>query len=289
MASLPTKGIDISEFNGDVDIAALKKQVDFVIIRCGYGGNTLYQDDAQYENNVRKCQEAGMPYGVYLYSYAQNEQMALSEAAHTLRLLKGKKPLYGVWYDVEDSTLPKRETLTDNCVTYCRTLEDAGYYCGIYSFLNFWEDWLTSPRLDRFDKWVAQWAPTLEYPGPVGIWQYTSNGTLLGQRFDMDLAYRDYPALIGGAGGETVTRAETEQIARTQAQQVLAAYMEQYRTFSQVPEWARDAVERIYRELELEGAGQEGDRTLLLASPDYVRMLYVLDKALEKMKQERGE
>ena len=33
MASLPTRGIDISEFNGDVNIDALRGQIDFVIIQ----------------------------------------------------------------------------------------------------------------------------------------------------------------------------------------------------------------------------------------------------------------
>ena len=78
MASLPTRGIDISEFNGDVNIDALKGQIDFVIIRCGYGSNYTNQDDTQYENNVRKCLAAGIPYGVYLYSYAKNTDMAKS-------------------------------------------------------------------------------------------------------------------------------------------------------------------------------------------------------------------
>ena len=84
MANLPTTGIDISEFNGDVDIAALKGQIDFIIIRCGYGSNYEDQDDTQYEANVRKCEAAGIPYGVYLYSYAKNTDMARSEAAHAL-------------------------------------------------------------------------------------------------------------------------------------------------------------------------------------------------------------
>ena len=39
MAKVLATGIDISEFNGDVDIAAMKGKIDFVIIRCGYGGD----------------------------------------------------------------------------------------------------------------------------------------------------------------------------------------------------------------------------------------------------------
>jgi len=88
MADFVANGIDISEFNGDVNIAALKGKVDFIIIRCGYGGDYESQDDSQYWANVRKCQEAGIPFGVYLYSYARNMEMAMSEARHTLRLAK---------------------------------------------------------------------------------------------------------------------------------------------------------------------------------------------------------
>ena len=86
--ALPKRGIDISEFNGSVDIAALQGQVDFVIIRCGYGSDYANQDDPQFEANVKKCQAAGIPWGTYLYSYAKTKAMAQSEAAHTLRLLQ---------------------------------------------------------------------------------------------------------------------------------------------------------------------------------------------------------
>ena len=109
--ALPKRGIDISEFNGSVDIAALQGQVDFVIIRCGYGSDYANQDDPQFEANVKKCQAAGIPWGTYLYSYAKTKAMAQSEAAHTLRLLQGRRPPYGVWYDVEDSSLPSGEAL----------------------------------------------------------------------------------------------------------------------------------------------------------------------------------
>ena len=68
MADYLATGIDVSEFNGDVDFAALKGKIDFAILRCGYGGDYVNQDDKQYAANVQKCEAAGIPYGVYLYS-----------------------------------------------------------------------------------------------------------------------------------------------------------------------------------------------------------------------------
>lgn len=284
MAGLPAIGIDISEFNGDVDIAALKGQIEFVIIRCGYGSDFVSQDDSQYENNVRKCEEAGVPYGVYLYSYAQNEAMARSEAAHTLRLLRGKRPLYGVWYDVEDSTLPDGEQIIDNCVTYCRAIEDAGFYCGIYSFLYWLETRLDSPRLDPFDKWVAQWNDTLDYEGPFGMWQFTNNGILNGRRFDMDRAYRDYPAIIEGMEVTDLTRDQIIALARDEAQRVYNQNESRYTTIDDLPTWAREAARQVYDELELGGAGttEEGDMKIN-ASFTFARVLTIVAKVLDRI------
>ena len=220
MAQLPKKGIDISEFNGDVDLAGLKGQIEFVIIRCGYGGDYTNQDDPQFENNVRKCEAAGIPWGTYLYSYAKDTSMAQSEAAHTLRLLKGKHPQYGVWYDVEDSTLPTGEALIDNVVTYCQAIQQAGYYCGLYSFLFWMQTRLNSPRLDPYDKWVAQWSSQLDYQKPAGIWQFTNQLVLNGKTFDGNWAYKDYPALTGGEEESDMTEAEVVKLARAEAQKV---------------------------------------------------------------------
>ena len=107
------KGVDVSEMNGSVDFQALKAAgIQFVLIRCGYGSDYPFQDDACFAENVRKADTAGMPWGAYLYSYAKNADMAKSEAAHTLRVLNGRKPAYGVWYDVEDS----QQAGCDRCV-----------------------------------------------------------------------------------------------------------------------------------------------------------------------------
>lgn len=286
MADYVASGIDISEFNGNVDIAAMKGKIDFVIIRCGYGSDYEIQDDAQYRENVRKCQQAGIPFGVYLYSYARNKEMAISEAKHTLRLLKGLTPLYGVWYDVEDRTLPTGDVLTEDCLAYCGELEKAGYYCGLYSNLNWMRTRLNSPKLDGLDRWVAQWSDTLSYPG-AGMWQYSDRGIINGKRFDLDRAYRDYPAIITGGGWTDMTREQVAELARQEAQAVYDKNESKYKTFDQVPDWARAAAEEVYRRLKLGGTGTGSDGKINInASATYVRVLYVLDKLMKTMDQE---
>ncbi len=190
------KGVDLSEMNGDVDFQALKKAgVEFVILRCGYGSDYLNQDDKRFSENVRKAETAGIPWGAYLYSYARTTAMAQSEAQHTLRVLNGQKPLYGVWYDVEDSSQAGSD-LVSICETYCQMLEGSGLYCGIYSMLSWLQGKLNSSRLDGFDKWVAQWNSTCSYQKPYGLWQYTDRLLIVGKAFDGNYAYKDYPGII---------------------------------------------------------------------------------------------
>ena len=284
MAEFYASGVDVSQFNGSLDISSLKGKIDFMIIRCGYGSNYSFQDDTQYRTNVDKCIAAGIPFGVYLYSYARNTGMAKSEAAHTIRLLQGLRPLYGVWYDVEDSTLPYGEALVDNCLTYCRALQEAGYYCGIYASLSWMRTRLNSPRLAHIDRWVAQWAPQLDYSG-AGMWQYSDRGQIGGKIFDMNRALRDYPAIINGEDWTDMTAEQVTELARKQAQQVYQENEQRYKTIGDVPEWARTAVKEVYTRLGLRGVGSGEDKRLD-GSATYVRALYVVWKLLEELDRE---
>lgn len=231
-------GVDISEMNGSVDFSALRGAgVGYVIIRCGYGNDFAHQDDGRFFENVAKAESAGMPWGAYLYSYAQNVDMAQSEAQHTLRLLAGRKPAYGVWYDVED---PQQSgcDLVGICEAYCSALEAAGLYVGIYSMLSWWESKLDSPRLDRFDKWVAQWAGSCSYRKSYGMWQFTDHLLIGGKAFDGDRAYLDYPA--------ATEQADPPQKEGKMQYEDFAALLERYeqeRAARPVSSWAAPAVE----------------------------------------------
>lgn len=286
----PIRGVDVSEFNGDLDVAALRQGgIEYVIIRCGYGNDSVSQDDVQYLSNVKKCEQAGMPYGVYLYAYAKTAEAAKSEADHTLRLLKEANPSYGVWYDVEDSTLPSGSALVDNCAVYCKAITDAGYYCGIYASLYFWENRLNDAALDAYDKWIAHWADTVGYKGDFGIWQYSDSGLIGGKRFDMNLAYRDYPALTRGEDTD-MTKEEVAALARSEAQKVYDENEKKYKTIASTPQWVREDVLKVYQELQLggTGAGLNGENTEINASYTYIRVLKVISELLKKLDDENA-
>ena len=240
------KGVDISEHNGSVNFSTLKNNgVEFVIIRLGYGSNYTNQDDKRFAENVKKAEAAGMPWGAYLYSYAKNTSMAKSEAEHALRLLKGKTPLYGVWYDVEDPQLSGVDVVATS-QTFCDAMEDAGYYAGIYASLSWLNGSLNSSKLDKYDKWVAQWNSSCTYKKAYGIWQYTDKLVISGKNFDGNWAYKDYPSIIKAMNGETEEE-DDEMLTYDQWKDYMERY-EQEKAKEKVSSWAKDAVEFVQKE-----------------------------------------
>lgn len=190
-------GIDVSEHQKRIDWDRVKAAgVDFAIIRCGYGDDVSYQDDRQWKRNVAECERLGIPYGVYLYSYAYNAEMARSEADHALRLLEGHDPTYPVYYDLEDnSALEEDADFAELASIFCGTLADAGYKVGVYANLNWWNNHLTDPVFDQWERWVAQYNTTCHYKGEYRLWQATSSGSVDGieGRVDINYEFNCYP------------------------------------------------------------------------------------------------
>ena len=193
-------GIDVSQWNGDIDWNKVRDAgVDYAIIRCGYGDDLTYQDDTKFLQNVAGAKAAGVPIGVYIYSYAHSTSQASSEAAHTIRLLKaaGLSPSdvpYGVYYDLEESdvgSVANRGLLASMSKTYCTSIKAAGYRPGIYSSLWWWNTYLTDPVFSNWSRWVAQWNTSCTYLGTYDMWQCSSVGSVPGisGSVDMDVYY----------------------------------------------------------------------------------------------------
>ena len=111
MASIVnTKGVDISYWNGNIDLSKVKKAgYSWVMIRCGWGNDSTSNDDSKFAANVEKAEKLGMPWGVYLFSYACSTAEAKSELAHIDRLLKEQKkkgylPTLPIAIDIEPNS-----------------------------------------------------------------------------------------------------------------------------------------------------------------------------------------
>lgn len=188
------KGIDVSYAQGKIDWEKVKADgIEFAIIQCGYGNDYPSQDDAQWVNNVSACERLGIPYGVYIYSYATNIAMAKSEAEHVLRLIGGRNLSYPVYFDMEDKTTvsTSAEMKGQIAKTFCDTVSAAGYKVGVYANLNWWNTYLTSPVFNNssWSKWVAQYNTTCDYVESYDIWQCSEEGSVAGINGNVDLNF----------------------------------------------------------------------------------------------------
>ena len=201
------KGIDVSYHNGTIDWKRVKQsEVEYAIIRCGYGTNDKSQDDKKWEENVKGCIDNNIPYGVYLYSYADTVEKASSEADHAIRLLQGKKLKYPVYYDLEEDKLRdkiSKQTIADIAQTFCDKLSAKGYTVGIYANKDWFTNYLTDSRFNNWTKWVAQYNTVCNYKGKYDMWQCSSTGRVPGISGNVDLNYSYSPFENSYGGGNT--------------------------------------------------------------------------------------
>lgn len=184
------KIIDVSQWQGVIDWNKAAQHIDGAVLRAGFGSDDDSQDDKQYSRNAAECERLGIPYEVYLYSYAFTEDMAKSEAAHVLRLIKGKS-VSRVWYDLEES---KYGTYAKTALkAFADAIRAAGYEVGLYSYENYYNSYLTGVK--DLPIWCAKYASNKpEIGADIIAWQYTSGEKIDGieGRVDCSHWYGDF-------------------------------------------------------------------------------------------------
>lgn len=196
------KIIDVSEHNGTINWEKAAKEIDGAIIRLGYGQNKTSQDDKQFRRNVAECTRLGIPFGLYLYSYAKSAAAGGGEADHALRCAKGLGLSYPIYFDSEDAST--KAAAYNAAIAFGNKIEAAGYWCGLYSGEYFYNANLRG--LSRFTKWIAKYgsndgkAHSKPNVSAVDIWQYTSRGKVSGisGNVDMNICYKDLVKAVTG-------------------------------------------------------------------------------------------
>lgn len=212
--------IDVSGHDGLIDWDSAKEHIEGVIIRIGYGNDYAYQDDKQAVQNMDECERLGIPYGVYIYSYAMTMQETESEISHTLRMLKGHNPVRGVWFDMEDADEYKknhgmdvyseedRTLLTDICIRFIDEMHSRGYITGVYANYDYYKNVLDTNRLymtEGFNMWLAHW--DVEEPDmDCMMWQFGAY-RIGDHEFDGNIYYADYSSPYKDAYIETSAQA----------------------------------------------------------------------------------
>lgn len=212
--------IDVSGHDGLIDWDSAKEHIEGVIIRIGYGNDYAYQDDKQAVQNMDECERLGIPYGVYIYSYAMTMRETESEISHTLRMLKGRNPVRGVWFDMEDADEYKknhgmdvyseegRTLLTDICIRFIEEMHSRGYITGVYANYDYYKNVLDTNRLymtEGFNMWLAHW--DVEEPDmDCMMWQFGAY-RIGDHEFDGNIYYADYSSPYKDAYIETSAQA----------------------------------------------------------------------------------
>lgn len=200
------RGIDISAHQGNIDLSALKSQIDFVIIRVGYG--TKGTIDNKFTRNANLCRDLGIPVGFYWYSYALDVEGAKKEAQTMINAIAPYKDIvkFGVWFDMEDADgykkkngMPSNQTLRQMCAAFCEATENAGFYSGIYASESWFNNQLNGSEIAAYDRWVAQWPTSggkqtgldtsASKRSDVHLWQFTSAGRFSGYNGNLDTNY----------------------------------------------------------------------------------------------------
>lgn len=188
-------GIDVSHYQLDIDWKKVKDAgKQFAIMKAQYEAKS-HRKDEYFEANYRGCGENGIMRGVYIFIGTQSIQDPVRDAVSLLNHLNERKLEYGIWLDMEATSLRacgKRE-ITRLTNVYAEIFEKAGYYVGIYSNLDWTKNVLDMKALERFDFWMARYPKAdtgviKEGLNPGGVaWQYSSKGIVPGIKVKCDL------------------------------------------------------------------------------------------------------
>ncbi len=213
-------GIDISTWQPNYPYYKAKQAgVEFAIIRAGYAQTK----DIQFETHYANLKALGMGVGAYWYSYAYSAEQARQEALSFLNVIAGKQFDYPVYLDLEDPTQRGlgRATLDAIVETFCSTVQNAGYYVGVYSNVDWYNNVISGATLNqKYDFWIASWGTKKPVGINAGLWQfggsvnYLKSPQIAGVTTDQNYAYVDYPQIIKSKGlngyGEGVVEGAVE-------------------------------------------------------------------------------
>lgn len=226
------KGIDISKYQKGLQLSKIKDEIDFVIVRAGYtgwGDAKSKAKDECFEDFYSQAKNLGIPVGCYYFTIARSYQDGVDEANWLYEnCLKGKSFEYPIYIDVENDSGNKqwlrkagKDATTEGIKGFCETLENKGYYVGIYaSDISGFKDMMDADKLTMYDKWVARYGKEPSYITSYGMWQTTSEKRISGYNGNLDYneSYKDYPEImkannLNNVNGNVVIKKSNEELA----------------------------------------------------------------------------
>jgi GH25 family lysozyme M1 (1,4-beta-N-acetylmuramidase) len=190
-------GIDVSFYQEDIDWDAVAGDgVEFVMIRAGYrgyGSGALVRDE-RFDEYIAGAARAGLNIGIYFFSQAMDPAEAVEEADFVLEAIAGHNVTFPIVYDFEEiagvnsrAAYLGKTQVTDNAIAFCERVAAAGYTPMVYANPGWFIHEMEMPRLENYDKWIAQYYDAPFFPYKFSLWQYSDAGKIAGIRGDVDM------------------------------------------------------------------------------------------------------
>ena len=189
------KILDVSEHQPVINYAEVAKQVDGVILRCGvtgWGTANECRADECFEQHYAGFKAVGLPVGAYYYSAADTIAKAEEEAEFCQQLLAGKTFALPIYIDIEN---PQRmeplsaDKLTAQVERWCRAMEAAGFFVGVYANTDYFTRKLHHAQLaDKYTIWLADYRAQPNTSLRRDLHQYTSTAQVAGISGGVDMS-----------------------------------------------------------------------------------------------------
>lgn len=188
------KGIDVSEFQGNIDWNKVKADgIEFAILKLGniYDYDANYKD-SKFDTNYKEAKKRGIKIGAYIYNYCNTVDTLKKGLEWAIGKLDGRKLDLPLYLDMEDKDIQgeTKASLTEQCNEFAKYVESKGYRAGVYANVNWLKNELNPNDFDKdISVWVAQYYKECQYTGKYDIWQYASNGKVSGISGNCDMNY----------------------------------------------------------------------------------------------------
>ena len=212
------KGIDVSEFQGSIDWAKVKKDgVEFAILKLGniYDAQSNYKD-SKFDTNYKEAKKRSIKIGAYIYNYCNTVNTLKEGLEWAIGKLAGKKLDLPLYLDMEDKDIQgeSKASLTEQCNEFAKYVESKGYQAGVYANVNWLKNELNPSDFDKdISVWVAQYYKECQYTGKYDIWQYASDGSVSGISGNCDMNYLYNTDIIKESGADTSDKKSVDELA----------------------------------------------------------------------------
>ena len=201
-------GIDVSDYQGDIDWAAVNKAkvqvIRDIVAKIPGTATASHQEsdeDSKFADNYTGAKDAGVKVGIYFFSQATSVTEAEEEAGYVLQLLQNKSVDYPVVFDWEQTSVDGSRTAeatgeqnTSYASAFCKKIAKAGYTAGVYFNRSLGYNYYDLEQLKDFEFWLAEYRSVPAFYYNFGLWQYSDNAQVQGidAAVDINVSFKNY-------------------------------------------------------------------------------------------------